>query len=246
MLKMLAIHMRFRCGIPVIIMGETGCGKTRPIKFLCEVHKGGIDTDNIKLVKVHGGTSSDMIYTKVREAEEMALRNKQKYGLDSVLFFDEANTTEAISSIKEVLCDNTAMGENLTDDSGLLIIAACNPYRKHTDIMIKRLESAGLGYRVRAEETDEKLGSIPLRQLVYRVHALPPSMIPLVWDFGQLNDHTERMYIKQIVERVFQTHSIDSNNIKTITDVLSASQMYMRTRQDECSFVSLRDVERCM
>ncbi|KAF4115229.1 hypothetical protein G5714_002718 [Onychostoma macrolepis] len=246
MLKMLAIHMRFRCGIPVIIMGETGCGKTRLIKFLCEVHKGRIATDNIKLVKVHGGTSSDMIYTKVREAEDMALRNKQNYGLDSVLFFDEANTTEAISSIKEVLCDNTAMGENLTDGSGLQIIAACNPYRKHTDIMIKRLESAGLGYRVRAEETEEKLGSIPLRQLVYRVHALPPSMIPLVWDFGQLNDQTEKMYVKQIVERIFQTHSIDSNCIKTITYVLSASQMYMRTRQDECSFVSLRDVERCM
>ncbi|XP_043084874.1 E3 ubiquitin-protein ligase rnf213-alpha-like isoform X2 [Puntigrus tetrazona] len=246
MLKMLAIHMRFRCGIPVIIMGETGCGKTRLIKFLCEVHRGRNATDNVKLVKVHGGTSSDMIYTKVREAEGMALRNKQNYKLDSVLFFDEANTTEAISSIKEVLCDNTAMGQNLTDDTGLQIIAACNPYRKHTDIMIKRLESAGLGYRVRAEETDEKLGSIPLRQLVYRVHALPPSMIPLVWDFGQLNDHTEKMYIKQIVERVFQTHSIDSNCITTVTDVLSASQMYMRTRQDECSFVSLRDVERCM
>uniref|UniRef100_A0A672LGP9 RING-type E3 ubiquitin transferase n=1 Tax=Sinocyclocheilus grahami TaxID=75366 RepID=A0A672LGP9_SINGR len=246
MLKILAIRMRFRCGIPVIIMGETGCGKTRLIKFLCEVHRGGIATDNIKLVKVHGGTSSDMIYTKVREAEDMALRNKQNSGLDSVLFFDEANTTEAISSIKEVLCDNTAMGQNLTDDTGLQIIAACNPYRKHTDIMIKRLESAGLGYRVRAEETDQKLGSIPLRQLVYRVQALPPSMIPLVWDFGQLNDHTEKMYIKQIVERVAETHSIDSDYITTITNVLSASQKYMRTRQDECSFVSLRDVERCM
>ncbi|ROL47362.1 E3 ubiquitin-protein ligase rnf213-alpha [Anabarilius grahami] len=246
MLKMLAIHMRFRCGIPVIIMGETGCGKTRLIKFLCEMHRGGVATENMKLVKVHGGTSSNIIYTKVREAESMASKNKKEYGFDSVLFFDEANTTEAISSIKEVLCDNTAEGQHLTSDTGLQIIAACNPYRKHTDVMIKRLESAGLGYRVRAEETDEKLGSIPLRQLVYRVHALPPSMIPLVWDFGQLNDHTEKMYIKQIVERVVETHSIDSNYITTITDVLSASQKYMRTRQDECSFVSLRDVERCM
>ncbi|XP_048046866.1 E3 ubiquitin-protein ligase rnf213-alpha isoform X2 [Megalobrama amblycephala] len=245
-LKMLAIHMRFRCGIPVIIMGETGCGKTRLIKFLCEMHRSGVATDNMKLVKVHGGTGSDMIYTKVREAEAMAFRNKLDYGFNSVLFFDEANTTEAISSIKEILCDNTADGQHLTGDTGLQIIAACNPYRKHTDVMIKRLESAGLGYRVRAEETDEKLGSIPLRQLVYRVQALPPSMIPLVWDFGQLNDRTEKMYIKQIVERVVETHSISSDYIGTITDVLSASQMYMRTRQDECSFVSLRDVERCM
>ncbi|XP_070779019.1 E3 ubiquitin-protein ligase rnf213-alpha [Enoplosus armatus] len=245
-LKMLAIHMRFRCGIPVIIMGETGCGKTRLIKFLCELRRTGVATENMKLVKVHGGTTSEMIYTKVREAEDIASTNKQEYGFDSVLFFDEANTTEAISSIKEVLCDKTVKGESLTPNSGLQIIAACNPYRKHTDEMIQRLESAGLGYRVRAEETDEKLGSIPLRQLVYRVQALPPSMIPLVWDFGQLNDHTEKIYILQIVQRVVENKAIDQSCIKWITDVLSASQKYMRTKQDECSFVSLRDVERCM
>ncbi|KAM4716889.1 E3 ubiquitin-protein ligase rnf213-alpha-like [Anableps anableps] len=245
-LKMLAIHMRFRCGIPVIIMGETGCGKTRLIKFLCELRRSGVATVNMKLVKVHGGTTSEMIYDKVREAEDISSKNKQNYGFDSVLFFDEANTTEAISSIKEVLCDKTVKGKCLTPNSGLQIIAACNPYRKHTDDMIQRLESAGLGYRVRAEETDEKLGSIPLRQLVYRVQALPPSMIPLVWDFGQLNDHTEKIYIQQIVQRVTTSKAIDQTYIQCITDVLSASQKYMRTRKDECSFVSLRDVERCM
>ncbi|XP_046722736.1 E3 ubiquitin-protein ligase rnf213-alpha isoform X2 [Silurus meridionalis] len=245
-LKILAIHMRFRCGIPVIIMGETGCGKTRLIKFLCELRRSGVATENMKLVKVHGGTSSDMIYTKVREAESIAFTNKEDYGFDSVLFFDEANTTEAISCIKEVLCDKTVEGESMMPYTGLQIIAACNPYRKHTDVMIKRLESAGLGYRVRAEETDEKLGSIPLRQLVYRVQALPPSMIPLVWDFGQLDDNTEKMYIQQIVQRVVENQCFHGDYISIITDVLSASQKYMRTRNDECSFVSLRDVERCM
>jgi len=35
--KMMAIYMRFRCGIPVIIMGETSCGKTRLIKFMCDL-----------------------------------------------------------------------------------------------------------------------------------------------------------------------------------------------------------------
>ena len=43
------------------------------------------------------------------------------------------------------------------------------------------------------------LGKIPLRQLVYRVLDLPPSMRPLVYDFGQLNMDTENDYIKQIV-----------------------------------------------
>ncbi|XP_068134510.1 E3 ubiquitin-protein ligase RNF213-like [Hyperolius riggenbachi] len=244
-LKILAIKMRFRCGIPVVIMGETGCGKTRLIKFLCHLCKGFVETENMKLVKVHGGTTAETIYQKILDAQEIALINKDQ-GCDTVLFFDEANTTDAISSIKEALCDRTVEGVPLKEDSGLQIIAACNPYRKHTDDMIKRLESAGLGYRVRADDTKERLGSIPLRQLVYRVHALPPSMMPLVWDFGQLNDDTEKKYIQQIVERLAKEIHLSQPDICLLTDVLSTSQSYMRSKKDECSFVSLRDVERCI
>lgn len=245
-LKMMAIHMRFRCGIPVIIMGETGCGKTRLIKFMCELRRCGAPAENMKLVKVHGGTTSEMIYEKVKEAETLARTNKENHDLDSILFFDEANTTEAVNSIKEILCDNSVQGEELGSNTGLYIIAACNPYRKHTDQMIKRLEASGLGYRVRAEETEDRLGSIPLRQLVYRVHVLPPSMIPLVWDFGQLSDSTEQIYIEQIVQRQAKASFTEKDCIPTIIKVLSSSQKFMRERKDECSFVSLRDVERCM
>ena len=85
--------------------------------------------------------------------------------------------------------------------------------------MIKRLETAGLGFYVRATETQQRLGTydtyissiqcvhdayffpgkIPLRQLVYRVLDLPPSMRPLVYDFGQLKKDTEDDYIEHIV-----------------------------------------------
>ena len=40
-----------------------------------------------------------------------------------------------------------------------------------------------------------------MRQLVYRVHPLPESMKPLIWDFGQLNSETEELYARQIVNR---------------------------------------------
>ena len=43
------------------------------------------------------------------------------------------------------------------------------------------------------------LGRIPLRQLVYRVLDLPPSMRPLVYDFGQLTNRREEDYTRQIV-----------------------------------------------
>ncbi|XP_070250935.1 E3 ubiquitin-protein ligase RNF213 isoform X3 [Myotis yumanensis] len=246
MLKILAVEMRFRCGIPVIVMGETGCGKTRLIRFLSELRRGGADAETLQLVKVHGGTSADMIYGKVLAAEALAQLNSSEHGLDTVLFFDEANTTGAISCIKEVLCDRTVGGQPLAEDSGLHVIAACNPYRKHSPEMIARLEAAGLGYRVRAEDTADRLGSIPLRQLVYRVHALPPSLVPLVWDFGQLNNATERKYIQQIVRRLVGDTPIGPDDTRVISDVLYASQCFMRRRENECSFVSLRDVERCV
>ncbi|XP_052615833.1 E3 ubiquitin-protein ligase RNF213 isoform X2 [Peromyscus californicus insignis] len=246
MLKILAIEMRFRCGIPVIIMGETGCGKTRLIKFLSDLKRGSVEAETMKLVKVHGGTTPSMIYSRVKVAERTAFSNKVQHKLDTILFFDEANTTEAVSCIKEVLCDRTVDGQCLKEDSGLHIIAACNPYRKHSQEMILHLESAGLGYRVSAEETADRLGSIPLRQLVYRVHALPPSLIPLVWDFGQLNDSAEELYIQQIVQRLVDSITVDESDACVIARVLSASQRFMRKRENECGFVSLRDVERCV
>lgn len=48
--------------------------------------------------------------------------------METVLFFDEANTTEAIGLIKEVMCDRRVQGRPIP--STVKFIAACNPYRK--------------------------------------------------------------------------------------------------------------------
>lgn len=40
-----------------------------------------------------------------------------------------------------------------------------------------------------------------MRHLVYRVQPLPQSMLPLVWDFGQLDNNVEKLYIKQMIQR---------------------------------------------
>ena len=46
------IFLCYRCGIPVILMGETGCGKTRLIRFMCELRAGHKRVRNMLLVKV--------------------------------------------------------------------------------------------------------------------------------------------------------------------------------------------------
>ncbi|XP_074936539.1 E3 ubiquitin-protein ligase rnf213-alpha-like, partial [Phalacrocorax aristotelis] len=243
-MKMLAIHLRFQCGIPVIIMGETGCGKTKLVQFMCNLQKAGREVQNMMVVHVHGGTTSKNIQEKVRQAMELARANEEEHNIDTVLFFDEANTSEAIFAIKEVLCDHSVNGKQISTDR-LKVVAACNPYRRHTKDTIEKLEKAGLGYRVRSEDTLEKLGYIPLRQLVYRVQPLPPSLLPLVWDFGELNEKTQSLYIREIVKSTVGTE-IPMGNLDVFTNVISASQKFLRARKDECRVASLRDIDRCM
>ena len=56
------------------------------------------------------------------------MENKE-YKLDTVVFFDEANTTDAIGLISEIMCDRTMHGEKISKE--LKFIAACNPYRRY-------------------------------------------------------------------------------------------------------------------
>ena len=71
-----------------------------------------------------------------------------------------------------------------------------------------------------------------------------------MWDFGQLSNSIEKTYTCEIVAK----HLRDRNSpiearddiVDMISDVLASAQNYMRERKDECSFVSLRDVERAM
>ncbi|KAL8581505.1 hypothetical protein ACOMHN_042898 [Nucella lapillus] len=251
--KILAIYMRFRCAIPVIVMGETGCGKTRLVKFLCSLQTPKHpDINTAVQVKVHGGTTGEDIIRMVHRAEALAEENAKAIThrpIYTVLFFDEANTTEAVGVIKEVMCDGSLHGQQMNLSSSLKMVAACNPYRKHSDELIERLENAGLGYHVDADKTVDKLGRVPMRRLVYRVQPLPQSMLPLVWDFGQLNRRVEELYIRQMVRRYVRNGelaTLDEAGIDVLCRILMESQEFMRKLADECSFVSLRDVDRAL
>lgn len=85
-------------------------------------------------LQVHGGTTKKDIIRKVEEAEHAARQNVEKeetHHVYTVLFFDEANTTEAVGVIKEIMCDKTIRGRPLNLCQSLKIVAACNPYKKY-------------------------------------------------------------------------------------------------------------------
>lgn len=78
-------------------------------------------------LQVHGGTSEEDIVSFIAKAEKEAEKNRVNC-LDTVIFFDEANTTDCINLIKEIMCDGRLNGKPVSQD--LKFIAACNPYRR--------------------------------------------------------------------------------------------------------------------
>ncbi|PAA65746.1 hypothetical protein BOX15_Mlig015539g1 [Macrostomum lignano] len=248
--KMLAIVMRFRCGIPVVVMGETGCGKTRLVEYLAKLMRPStLRIDNMIVLKVHGGITEDSIVNVVRKAEKLADRNYKSINkanrsgqLYTVLFFDEVNTTSAVGLIKEIMCDGRVHGRPINFTSGLRCVAACNPYRQHSEAMIQRLENSGLGYWVRKDATQDRFGAIPMRHLVYRVKPLPLSLINVLWDFGNLSEDAEAKYIQRMIEA--RVHELVQPHCGHLAELVRFSQAFMRRINDETKFVSLREVEK--
>ena len=78
-LKMVLILLKIRANIPVIIMGETGCGKTSLIRKLSEIKHGG-NKDKIKILNIHCGTTDndicDFIY-KIVIPEAIKIMEKE-------------------------------------------------------------------------------------------------------------------------------------------------------------------------
>ncbi|XP_013421468.1 uncharacterized protein LOC106181580 [Lingula anatina] len=217
LLKMALIIMRVRAGIPVIIMGETGCGKTSLIKYLaltCEV--------DLTTFNIHAGIQEEKIYKTV-----MDLDRKASEDLDNSywLFLDEINTSQYLGFLSEIICHKSCRGQPLSPN--LVCIAACNPYRQREE---HQIYSAGLQGKVKMDSQSK---------LVYRVYPLPENMIDYVWDYGTLEPKDENCYISRMVE------DIKSAKQNQIVCVIVESQKFMRKTEHSDWCVSLRDVHRC-
>ena len=198
-LKMTLILQRVRAHIPVIIMGETGCGKTSLVRFLA-------DTYGVEFIpfNFHAGISEEQIITFINEKEKDVTEINQQIWI----FLDEINTCDHLGLISEIMCHHSLLGRPLSKN--LVFIAACNPYQKRS---VEQMKIAGLE---RKSVTDEYYG------LVYRVHPLPEAMIDYVWDFGSLSAQDERAYMQRMVGSLPKKHE------KMLVDLLSCSQEFLR------------------
>ena len=188
LLKMLAIVYRIRCGIPVILMGECGCGKTMLISYLC-LWLG------VRLISldIHGGTTeADIIAVFQVATEYLSTGQTEVY-----VFLDEVNTCASMGIIAEAICHRSLNGIRLPE--GVKILAALNPYRMKPDI-----GDGAVGLEFVQQNLDEpsvlaskpstsatslqkkrkKIAVDPMKRLVYRVHPIPQTMQDYIFDFG--------------------------------------------------------------
>ncbi|XP_023932493.1 E3 ubiquitin-protein ligase rnf213-alpha-like [Lingula anatina] len=217
LLKMALVIMRVRAGIPVIIMGETGCGKTSLIKYLamtCGVY--------FEPFNIHAGIEEQNIYDTIMNLDQKAADDPEN---SYWLFLDEINTSQYLGFLSEIICHKSCRGQPLSPN--LVCIAACNPYRQREK---HQIYSAGLKGKVKTD---------PQSKLVYRVYPLPENMIDYVWDYGTLDPRDEEDYISRMVG------DINSTKQKKIVRVIVESQKFMRTTEHSDWCVSLRDVHRC-
>ena len=209
-IKMVLILIRIRENIPIIMMGETGCGKTSLIRKLSELINNG--ESKMKILNIHAGITDqeivDFLFNKkieaeksiVEEAEDLQKKEEKikkerenkniKYFEKKLwIFLDEINTCNSMGLICELMTKHSCQGVELP--KSIVFIGACNPYR----FIVKDEEPNGL-----------KIPGTEERKLVYTVNPLPHSLLNFVFNFGNLTKEDEKRYIQNMIVRPIESY----------------------------------------
>ena len=218
--KMILLLYRINANIPVILMGETGCGKTALITKLNQLLNNGETT--VHKIIIHPRINDENLCIIMKEKNEIAkkLNNKNLW-----IFFDEVNACSSLSLIEEIFINRTYKGINLNDN--IRLIGACNPYRK-----IKNEEEKN-ELNLCCGGNDSKL--------IYHVEKLPLSLLYYVFTFGIINIEDEKEYIFHIIEKLFNKEEKYLHIITT--KIISKCHNFIRKIYD-FSLISLRDISR--
>ena len=262
--KMALILLRIRANIPVIMMGETGCGKTSLIRKLSQMLNNG-SIKKMKILNIHAGTSDKDIINFLKKKvikqaiklEEKENKKREKFIIKEQfytpkklwVFLDEINTCKSMGLISEIMCKHTYQGNPLPPN--IVFIAACNPYRQGKKNVMK---NAGLKVLEAYKELKnlnpkeiEKMKKAANSNLVYTVNPLPHSLLNFVFDFGNLTEKDEEKYISSmILDPIMNTFSLKKDkNIEEVKNIENeiASKKEIEENKD---FISIHKLAKDM
>ena len=243
-IKMVRILLNIEAKIPVILMGETGVGKTKILEMLSILY--GKGKQNWKKKEIHAGTTNEEIVSFIddiiKEHNKKMKNNKEENELTWV-FFDEINTCNSLGLITEIMCNHTYLGKKINDN--FIFLGACNPYR----VLNKKMRESGLVYYNTKNKSK-------LNNLVYSVNPLPHALLNFVFDFGSLRPEDEIKYINNtiisIINNIIENDlinidNISSNDLKNLLSQINANIVichnFIREKYDRSS-VSMREIRR--
>jgi hypothetical protein len=125
--KILFILQKAKMRVPIVLLGESGCGKTYMIKFIAKVLLQGA----FKAITIHAGYSHQQLLSELKEIciEGKKVLQESQWGRIWV-FFDELNTSPLQDLIAEIMIDRYC---SFFDDpwipKSVVFVAAGNPYR---------------------------------------------------------------------------------------------------------------------
>ena len=272
-IKVVLILMRIRAGVPVIMMGETGCGKTTLIEMAFKL----INKDNISIKKlnVHDGINDQDIIAFINQITKETKDEDESFLSKKIIEFNSYSELEKrqyfkMKSNDEIFKEYRKEIEKRQIWVFFDEINTCNSLDLLTEILCKHscrgkpLEkrfifiAACNPYRLLIKE--KKMDSILFhknskkKRLVYSVNPLPHSLMNFVFNFGNLKKDDEKKYIESMTTVALMSlfsDSYENINVKNICkeltniiiDCISFSQNFMKENND-VSIVSLREVHR--
>ena len=240
-IKMVRILLNIEAKIPVILMGETGVGKTKLLEMLATLY--GKGTPKWHKLQIHAGITDQKIVEFIEDLNNQYSLQENKNELVWI-FFDEINTCNSLGLITEIMCNHTYLGKKINDN--FIFLGACNPYR----LITKKMKESGLVYYNMKDKNK-------LNNLVYTVNPLPHSLLNFIFDFGSLQPEDEKKYIKnaiidllsrfrekKIIKDFDTINEKDLEKIREeIIESISICHTFMRKKYDNSS-VSLREIKR--
>lgn len=253
---MLMILQKVRLLEPVVIMGETGTGKTYLVKYMTEVVFAG-QSEFFPFIFYYGVEESKFVKFMENVIRQAKLDKKKMFWI----FFDEFNTSSLQPHVVELMNDRIfslsadpssnriyitqtfhPKNINIIDfrvPDNLLFIAACNPFQ---------MKSIGENKRNDIIFTHPKKENF----LSHKVLPISYSLLVKLHDYGSLNEEVEKNYIRNMLSNIFCripnwvlfVRKQSNWYMRSLIDISFESQLFLKKINNNDSSMSLRDIHR--